>query len=293
MTHSLNAPPLEGLAALIAAADHGSFSAAAEVLGITHGSVSRRIAVLESWLGAAVFERHGRGVRLTPAGRRFAAEARQALAILGQTADQWRPGRGRPTVRLTTVPSFARLWLFPRLKALEREDLHIEVIADHRPVDLATREADIALRYGSGSWEGVHARPLFNEVLAPAVAPCLAQVFASQDLENLPPADLPPLLHDSDTSQWRAWLSDAGGKYRPRWQDRRFEDYDTVLAAAVAGLGATLLRLPLMQASLDRGDLVEVSERRLRNRKGHFVCHRSGEEKPSVIELADRILAAR
>src|SRR3546814_12656149 len=43
----------------------------------SHGSVSRRIASLEHWLGASLFERHGRGVRLTPAGLRFAHDSRQ------------------------------------------------------------------------------------------------------------------------------------------------------------------------------------------------------------------------
>src|SRR5690349_17693009 len=116
MTHSLDSlPPLDGLSALIAAADTGSFTAAAEALNITHGSVSRRIAALEAWLGTILFERHGRGVRLTPAGQRFATDARRTLGILSRSADQWRPRRGRPTVRLTAVPSFARLWLIPRL----------------------------------------------------------------------------------------------------------------------------------------------------------------------------------
>jgi LysR family transcriptional regulator, glycine cleavage system transcriptional activator len=290
MTHSLNAPPLEGLTALIAAADAGSFTAAAEVLGITHGSVSRRIAGLEAWLGVPVFERRGRGVRLTPAGQRFAAEAREALAILERSAEQWRPRRGRPTVRLSAVPSFARLWLLPRLAELERDDLHIEVIADHRPADLATREADLALRYGLGSWEDVDARPLFSEMLVPAAAPALAAPAAA-GLERLTLETMPPLLHDSDSSQWKAWLTDAGLRYRPRWQDRRFEDYDTVLTAACAGLGLVLLRLPLVEACLERGELVRVSDRILPNRKAHFLCQRPGEDRHAVIEAAKRILA--
>lgn len=96
-------PPLDGLNVLLAAADAGSFTAAAEILGITHGSVSRRIAALERWLGTELFERHGRGVRLTPAGQRFAADARMALSSLTRSADQWRPPRGRQTVRLIVI----------------------------------------------------------------------------------------------------------------------------------------------------------------------------------------------
>lgn len=280
-------PPLDGLNALIAAAETGSFTAAAETLNLTHGSVSRRIATLEAWLGTALFERHGRGVRLTPAGQRFATDARHALGALSRSADQWRPRRGRPTVRLAVVPSFARLWLLPRLARLERGDIHVEAMAGHRPTDLDAQEADVAIRYGRGAWEGLDARPLFRETLRPVAAPALAA-----DLGNDATAEallLQPLLHDSDVSQWRQWLEGAGVRYRPRWQDRRFEDYDSVLAAAEAGLGVALLREPLAGAAIAAGRLVHVAARAEPNPAAHFVCLRAGEGRAAVIELAARL----
>lgn len=288
MTHiSSDLPPLDGLSALLAAADSGSFTAAAEMLGLTHGSVSRRIAALETWLGTLLFERHGRGVRLTPAGQRFANEARKALAGLHRSTEQWRPWLGRQTVRLSVVPSFARLWLLPRLAQLELGDVHIELMMDHRASDLDAREADLAIRYGLGSWDGLHAREMFRETLLPAAAPALAEQLGSdaraEDLLST------SLLHDSDTSQWRAWLDAAGIRYRPRWQDRRFEDYDTIIVAAEAGLGVTLLRLPLVKHVLDRGTLHAVSTRAIRNPARHFTCVREKESRVAVLEVADRL----
>lgn len=291
MTHSLDSlPPLDGLSALIAAADTGSFTAAAEALNITHGSVSRRIAALEAWLGTILFERHGRGVRLTPAGQRFAADARRTLGILSRSADQWRPRRGRPTVRLTAVPSFARLWLIPRLAALERGDMHVELLMDHRPTDLDAQEADIALRYGRGAWEGLDARRLFAESLRPVAAPALAAELGSEASAEALLAR--PLLHDSDVSQWRGWLGGAGVRYRPRWQDRRFEDYDSVLAAAGAELGVALLRAPLAEAWVADGRLAWVAPRSEPNPAAHYLCLRAGETRSAVLELAARLLAA-
>lgn len=288
MTHiSSDLPPLDGLSALLAAADGGSFTAAAEMLGLTHGSVSRRIGVLETWLGTALFERHGRGVRLTPAGQRFAREARTALSLLHRSTDQWRPWQGRQTVRLSVVPSFARLWLLPRLPRIELGDIHIELIMDHRASDLDAREADLAIRYGLGSWNGLDARELFGETLVPAAAPALAdRLGRDAGAEDLLSA---PLLHDSDTSQWRAWLDAAGVRYRPRWQDRRFEDYDSIIVAAESGLGVTLLRLPLVQQVLDRGTLSLVSARTLRNPARHFTCMRENESRAAIVEVADRL----
>jgi len=297
MTHSSDdarlapLPPLDGLNALLAAAEAGSFTAAADMLGITHGSVSRRIAALESWLGTSLFDRHGRGVRLTPAGQRFAADARAALAALSRSADQWRPRRGRPTVRLAVVPSFARLWLLPRLERLERGDIHVEMSLGHQPTDLDAEESDVAIRYGRGPWEGLEARLLFHETLRPVAAPALAAPLGA---DATPEALLRhPLIHDSDVSHWRTWLAAAGVRYRPRWQDRRFEDYDSVLVAARAGLGVALLREPLADAGPSAHGLAYVSARAERNPAAHFVCLRTGERRAAVLELAERLFALR
>lgn len=271
---------------MIAAAEAGSFTGAAEMLNVTHGSISRRIAALEAWLGTSLFERHGRGVRLTPAGQRFATEARRSLSALTRSAQQWRPRRGRPTVRLSVVPSFGRLWLLPRLARLERGDMHVEVVMEHRSTDLDAREADVAVRYGRGRWEGLDARPLFAETLRPAAAPVLASLGANASPEALIQL---PLLHDSDTSHWRDWLIGAGVRYQPRWQDRRFEDYDTVLAAAEAGLGVALLREPLSSDWVETGRLAYMSDRAIPNPAAHFVCLRVGEQRAAVLEVADRL----
>src|SRR5688500_821200 len=58
MKHSLpSTPPLDGLRAVLAASQAGSFNVAADSLGLTHGAVSRRVAGVEAWLGTAIFER--------------------------------------------------------------------------------------------------------------------------------------------------------------------------------------------------------------------------------------------
>ncbi|WP_292557654.1 LysR substrate-binding domain-containing protein, partial [Mesorhizobium sp.] len=59
-----------------------------------------------------------------------------------------------------------------------------------------------------------------------------------------------PLINDSDASGWRAWLAAQDIDYRPRPQDRRFEDYNLVLDAAAHGLGIALARPPLTLAQL-------------------------------------------
>ncbi|WP_030770074.1 LysR family transcriptional regulator [Streptomyces sp. NRRL F-2664] len=66
--------------AFVHAAEELHFGRAAGLLGITQQGLSKRVARLESLLGTTLFERHGNAVRLTEAGRRFLAPARQTLS---------------------------------------------------------------------------------------------------------------------------------------------------------------------------------------------------------------------
>lgn len=285
-----NLPPLEALAAAVAAAHAGSFTAAAESLSITHGAVSRRVQAVEHWLGTPLFERHGRGVRVTPAGQRFVAQVEQALASIRESADRWRPRRDLPVVRMSLVPTFARLWLLPRLQELQGVPprRRIELLLDHRVADLAGGDADLAVRYGRGRWRGVASRLLITETLHPVAAPDVAAALGSRPApERL--ASL-PLLHDSDTSQWRAWLRAQGMAFRAKAADRRFEDYDLVLAAAQAGLGIALLRSPVADDALAGGRLVRVSRAAIDNDSGHYLVTAPDESRDAVLESAARLL---
>ncbi len=290
MDHTLpKLPALEALLAVLAAAESGSLTRAAESLGVTHGAVSRRVAAVEAWLGAQIFERHGRGVRQTPAGQRFTRQVRSALGAIEQTSERWRPRHGRATVRLSVVPSFAKLWLLPRLSALLENlpGVRVELAAEHRPVELNAGEADVVVRYGSGNWPGLHVRHLFSETLVPVGSPSLVESLGRDpSIEAIARC---PLIHDSDTSQWRSWFADAGLPYRPRIDDRRFEDYDLVLAAAEGSLGLALLRVPLAEAWMKTGKLKPVSDRYQSNPSKHYVAYRRDENRAGVLSFVDEL----
>jgi LysR family transcriptional regulator, glycine cleavage system transcriptional activator len=291
MHSSKSLPPLDGLNAVIAARDTGSFTAAAERLGLTHGAVSRRVYAVEHWLGTAVFERHGRGVRVTPAGQRFIAQVEQALSAISESADRWRPRRELPVIRLGVVPSFARLWLLPQMRALQDfpAQRRVELMIEHRLADIAGGEVDLAVRYGKGQWRDASSQLLFRERLVPVASPELAAELGSHpNAGRLVDA---PLLHDSDTSQWRAWLKAQGASYRSKAADRRFEDYDLVLAAAKSGLGVALLRSPLADEAMTGGQLVSISRASLANPYSHHLVMRPGENRSMVLEAAARLLA--
>jgi LysR family transcriptional regulator, glycine cleavage system transcriptional activator len=292
MKHSLAArPPLANLETVCIVAHAGSLSAAAEAAGLTHSAISRRVASIENWLGFPLFERHGRGVRLTPDGQRFVGRLEQAFAIIDRAADQWRAQRGAEVVRLSLLPSFAKLWFLERLAALEQgaPRLRIQLQIETRNVDLDAGEADLAIRYGQGAWPGIHAEPFLAETLYPVAHPALAKQLAGAD-----DADLlaHPLLHDSDLSGWRAWFAPCGIPLRQRQQDRRFEDYTVVLAAAEAGLGIALARTPLAAAYLRRSGLVRIGRRAVASPLQYYFVTSRKEGPPQVRVLMERMIEA-
>lgn len=279
-------PPFDGIVAAIAAAEEGSFTGAADRLWLTHGSVSRRIAQLEHWLGTPVFERLPRGVAPTPAGQRFLSDATKAMALLRRSGEQWRPRRGRRVVRLNVVPSLARLVLIPALADLQGDDLTIDLIVEHRPTDIEARESDLAIRYGRGRYDGVASDLLMTERLVPCAHPDLV----SRIDPGRPPTILEhSLIHDSNPDHWKLWLNSHGIDYRPRSQDRRFEDYDLVLQAAAAGLGAAILRIPTALDTFWGPSLVPIDDRPIANPAAHYLVSRTSENREHVLEAKQRI----
>ena len=107
-------PPLAAVKVFEAAARHGSFTRAAEELGMTQAAVSYQIKALEDRAGTPLFLRRPRQVELTETGLRLAAASTQALDILAAAFDKTRENAaGKLTI--STVPTFATNWLAPRL----------------------------------------------------------------------------------------------------------------------------------------------------------------------------------
>lgn len=281
-------PPLETLHAFETAARSGSFSAAAERLNLTHGAVSRQIAKLEDWLGFKVFERGARGVSLTVEGNRLFYRTSEAFALIADNTDRWTEPRGAAVVRLASIPSICGLWLIPRLKRLEAGNppLRIVLEVDIRQIDLADEGIDLSVRCGRGGIAGRVSAQLFEEKIFPIASPELAKAIGSGAPERLLKH---PLIHDSDASGWRAWLGEHGIDYRPRPQDRRFEDYNLVVDAAASGLGVALARPPLTERQIAAGRIVAVDERTVLNPVSYWMDRPEGRPRPAAAELATRI----
>ena len=133
---------------------------------------------------------------------------------------------------------------------------------------------------------------LFEEHCYPIGAPALASSIGKGAPERLISV---PLIHNSDTLGWRTWFAAQGLDYRPKRQDRRFEDYNLVLDAAAHGLGVALpARPPLV------GEGARLRERVMRIRPSRRRSIRSltwldrpyGRMRAAAAELARRVMSA-
>ena len=136
--------------AFLVTAEEGSLSAAARVLGMTQPTLGRQVSALERELAVALFERHGRGLELTPTGLsllahvRGMAEAANQLSLVATGQSEAIEGR----VCLSATDSMAAYILPPLLRDLHLAypKITIELLVTNSISDLRRREADIALR---------------------------------------------------------------------------------------------------------------------------------------------------
>lgn len=150
--------------AFLAAADAGSFSAAARVLESTQPTVGRQVSALEEELGIVLFERVGNGLALTPAGAELAAHVRSmhdAAVHMSRIA----AGRSQAldgTVRISASELVAAYLLEPVVRRLRREHpaIELEIVVSNSAHDLQRREADLAIRNFAPTEPELYARKL-------------------------------------------------------------------------------------------------------------------------------------
>ena len=249
-------PPLNAMRAFEAAFRHESFARAAAELHVAQTAVSRHIRDFEIWLGQPLFERHARGVRLTPAGRRLGAALTPLLDGLAAAVEAERPATHRLAV--TVEPVFAHRWLLRRLGDFRARHPEIELILDpsDRLADFAAAEADLGIRYGQGQWPGVVAEKLVDVEIYPVASPDIA-------------ARLPPepgmaalraftLLHE-DSELWARWQRATEGPGAPPPHGLMLHDTHLAIEAAALGQGIALGDSILDQDDRAAGRLIRLT----------------------------------
>ena len=233
-------------------ASRGTIAAAAAALFMTSSAVSQQMAVLEREAGAALLERHGRGVRLTDVGitlvgntERILADIERAEADLA-TASSGVVGR----VRVSAFPTGARALLVPALRELQRlhPNLHVSMV-DLEPEEslpsLRHRDLDVVVAYEWGllprlADSGIERERLLTE-------PVYLALPAAHRLAGSGPVALADLRDEEwivgrDATSMLDLVVAATRRhgYEPR-TDFHSMDFQVILSAVGAGLGVALV----------------------------------------------------
>jgi len=255
-------PNLNALRAFEAAARNLSFTKAARELSVTQGAVSHQVATLETQLGLQLFERLNRRLQLTEAGRRYLPALTEALDRIAFATQELTVEERTGQLRVTVMPSFAQMWLLPRLRRFREQapEIDVMVLASESLADFAREPVDLGVRFGFGRYAGLHVNHLMDDAVLPVCAPGLRNgrpgLGRPEDLVHH------ALLHDdagedNQLVDWGDWLRAAGVEGVDPGRGPSFSTSSFVIMSAIAGEGVALGRLTLCLQELVAGRLVQ------------------------------------
>ena len=262
-------PSMNALLVFEAAARLGSFTVAAQELGVTQAAVSKQIRFLEELLDTRLFHRLHRAIQLTPEGSALFLVTGDSLQRIAATFDKILDGQAEHEIVLACTSAFSHLRIMPRLPALQAllPDLQLRLVP---PLH---READLAIRYGNGSWDDGTATLLFDEEVFPVCAPeWLASHAAPRSIADLYQS---PLI-DSDATlegwmTWSTWFR-ALDHTPPRLRiGLRCTHYADTIRAATQGMGIALGWNRLTAPLLADGQLIRVTDFIVKPRDAYYL----------------------
>jgi len=246
-----------------AAAQAGSFTHAGEQLGLSQSAVSRQVSALEQELGVSLFHRHARGLILTEQGELLHHTAHDVFMKLEAARAKLTDSRERPNgdLRVTTTPGIGVHWLTPRLGEFVElyPDINLTLITTDEELDLAMREADVAIRLRQPTQPDLIQRKLFSVRFHAYASPEYIKRFgaprALDDLDNhrvllLGGSTVPNYLEN------RRWLIEVARNSKgPRTPTLTINNVLGVLRACQRGIGVALLPDYLVE---ENGGLVQL-----------------------------------
>ncbi|MYM32961.1 transcriptional regulator GcvA [Duganella sp. FT94W] len=248
-------PNFSALRAFEAAARHENFSRAAEELHLTHGAISHQVRGLEEELGRPLFVRHGRQVKITHDGLKFAQLLGKAFADIAAATDTMRAAGGNQRLTISSIPSFAARWLAPRLGRFIERYPEIEVVLQSSGAlqDLTREGVDVGIRFGRGNYPGMLVVRLMGDVYYPVVSP-----HYRNGALPVEPAELARHTLLRSLARWTPWLRAAGVALAEPSGGVMFEDLTMLIRSAADGNGVALVRHVVAMQEIASGQLLRL-----------------------------------
>jgi LysR family glycine cleavage system transcriptional activator len=288
----LRFPPFSPLKAFYAAAETGRLRLAAELLGLTESAVSHQVKRLEEFLGVALFERHGRELRLTAAGTQFHHAIRPALTAIQAATEGMMTGPRRQRVTITLPTSLAAFWLIPRMAKLQQRhaSVDLQLVATNRICDLAREQIDLAIRYGAGQWRDLDVTLLMPELYFPVASAAFLRKHRARDPAELLKTGriISNALHPDE---WTEWCS-AHDLQAPRTSNMiTLSSAELVVPAVLDGVGIGMGRRPIIDPLLKDGRLVPLFGNRAIGQAAYYLVRpRAANQSAAARKVADWLI---
>lgn len=270
-------PSAGGLIVFEAAGRLASFTAAARELGMTQAAVSYAISRLEKQMGAVLFHREHRRVRLTDAGARFFADVSLGLSYIHRSALELRSASSGPHVTLSASTAFVSFWMVPRLQKFREElpDIDLRIHTADRDLDLVAEGFPLGIRGGDADdWPQYDLLALApEEIQAVCGVPYRDRHGVPDTVEGLLSHRL---LHLEEphrpAATWAEWLESAGIDGRRAPEGLRINDYVPLIQLVIEGQGIALGWRHLTDGMVKSGLLVRVTNHILSTGKSFHVA---------------------
>jgi LysR family transcriptional regulator, glycine cleavage system transcriptional activator len=286
-------PPLNAIKAFEAAARLGSFTRAAEELGVTHGAVSRQIRLLEDWLGTRLFVRTSRNAVPTQIGTDLLAEVGAALDRMARVCQRLQNRSPAAAVlRLSALPTFAMRWLIPRLPEFQRDHpgLDLRIVTASTPFEQFGMDVDAVIS-GPSRQSGWVGKRFLGEVYLPLLSPNLMKEYPLRA-----PVDLArhTLLHAATRREmWPRWLAAANALELKPIHEQVFEHFYFAIQAALEGLGVIMAPLALVSDELrSQRLLAPIRDPVLRTRGYFFYTPEPISDSPAIVVIRNWLVSA-
>jgi DNA-binding transcriptional LysR family regulator len=249
MRHSL--PPLNALRIFEVAARAGSYSAAARQLNLTHGAVSRQIAILEDWLGQPLFVREGQSMVASPHARALAREISAAFDHMADAAERYGKNQQVKIIRVSALATVAMRWLHSFAEVCPEVDVRVSTVLSTEPA--FSGSFDVAIRRYVPSGGQFQAWPLFREANTVIASPALLSRTGIRSVEEL--VNETWLTSESRPRDWEDWLEAANRPTLRANRTLRFDHFFVTLHAVLDGLGFGIGPFPTLETECATGRL--------------------------------------
>jgi LysR family glycine cleavage system transcriptional activator len=253
---------LNSLRALEATLRHGSFTLAAEEIGITPAAVGQRVRALEEYIGKSLFDRSGSGIIASEDAKEVETLLTAGFSSIANGLEQLKLERARNRLSVTLPASFAENWLTPSISEFYRRHAEIDLRLDasNRDVDLITEDFDFAIRYGQPTSDPLEEILLFDDYILPVCSPEFAEYYTltpqSKSLKGIPLIHLLNRTSDPGWVGFEGWANAFGLDADGVKQGVRYSKISSGLQSAILGQGLVICGFTEAYNAIKAGSLI-------------------------------------